>query len=89
MRPTGVPGTGLGAGVLDVAAAAPLFGHNAAKVAQRFAGLEPEQQDPNNVRYWVITPQELAAQVVYAIDQPAGIAISDITVRATGEDYVY
>jgi NADP-dependent 3-hydroxy acid dehydrogenase YdfG len=89
VRPTGVPGTGLAAGVLDIAAAAPLFGHNAGKVSQRFAGLEPEQQDPNNVRYWAITPEELAAQVVYAIDQPAGIAISDITVRATGEDYVY
>ena len=27
--------------------------------------------------------------VVYVIDQPWGISISDITVRASGDDYVY
>ena len=46
-------------------------------------------KDPDNVRYWAITPEELAAHVVYCIDQPAGVTISDITVRATGEDYAY
>ena len=50
---------------------------------------EEEQRDPESVRYWAITPEELAAQVVYCIDQPAGVTISDITVRATGEDYAY
>jgi NADP-dependent 3-hydroxy acid dehydrogenase YdfG len=90
VRPTGVPGTGLGAGVIDLNAVMPLAGHNAARMSERFAaGLDSEQQDPDTVRYWAISPEELAAQVVYAIDQPAGIAISDITVRATGEDYVY
>ena len=34
-------------------------------------------------------PTELAQNVVYAINQPWGISISDITVRASGEDYVY
>jgi NADP-dependent 3-hydroxy acid dehydrogenase YdfG len=46
-------------------------------------------QDPDDVRYWVISPEELAAQIVYVIDQPAGIAIADMTVRATGEDFVF
>lgn len=45
--------------------------------------------DPDDARYWTISPDELAAQVVHAIDQPAGVAITDITVRATGEDYVF
>ena len=89
VRPTGVPGTGLAAGIVDMGAALPLAGHNAGRMAQRFGNLEADQSDPDNVRYWAITPEELAAQVVYTIDQPAGVAISDITVRATGEDYVY
>jgi NADP-dependent 3-hydroxy acid dehydrogenase YdfG len=89
VRPTGVPGTGLGAGIMDMAALSPLAAHNAPKLLERFTGLDAAQQDPDDVRYWAITPEELAAQVVYAIDQPAGIAIADITVRATGEDYVY
>ncbi|HEY9556476.1 MAG TPA: SDR family oxidoreductase [Acidimicrobiales bacterium] len=89
VRPTGVPGTGLGAGIINPAAFPPLAGHNAEQMLGRFGGLDPEQSDPDDVRYWAITPEELAAHVVHAIDAPAGITISDITVRATGEDYVF
>jgi NADP-dependent 3-hydroxy acid dehydrogenase YdfG len=89
VRPTGVPGTGLGAGILDPAAFPPLAGHNAPLMMTRLDGLDPEQSDPDNVRYWAITPEELAAHVVHAIDAPAGVSISDITIRATGEDYVF
>ena len=39
--------------------------------------------------YWAISPEEQAAQVVYVIDQPWGISISDITVRASGEQYLF
>jgi NADP-dependent 3-hydroxy acid dehydrogenase YdfG len=89
VRPTGVPGTGLAAGILDMEAVMPLAGHNAPRMAARFGAREPGQDDPDDVRYWAISPEELATQVVYVIDQPAGVAISDITVRATGEDYVF
>jgi NADP-dependent 3-hydroxy acid dehydrogenase YdfG len=89
VRPTGVPGTGLAAGILDMEAVMPLAGHNATRMAARFGERGAGQEDPDDVRYWAISPQELATQVVYVIDQPAGIAISDITVRATGEDYVF
>lgn len=67
----------------------PLAGHNAERMAGQFGARGPETQDPDDVRYWAISPEELAAQIVHAIDQPAGVAISDITVRATGEDYVF
>ena len=40
-------------------------------------------------RYWLITPDELADAVVHVIDQPWGISLSDVTVRASGEDYLY
>jgi NADP-dependent 3-hydroxy acid dehydrogenase YdfG len=89
VRPTGVPGTGLLNGIIDIEAAFPLAGHNVARLVGRFDNPDPATQDRDDVRYWAITPEELAAQIVYVIDQPAGIAISDVTVRATGEDYVF
>ncbi len=89
VRPTGVPGTGLLAGIIDLAAAMPLAGHNVERMTSRFGAMDPAMQDPDDVRYWAISPEELAAQIVYVIDQPAGVAISDITVRATGEDFVF
>ena len=91
IRPTGVPGTGLMAGIMDMSAALPLAGHNAPQLIERFtsADKDPRTQDPDDVRYLAITPEELAAYIVLAIDQPAGIAISDLTVRSTGEDYVF
>ncbi len=89
VRPTGVPGTGLLGGIIDLAAAMPLAGHNVERMTSRFGALDAAMQDPDDVRYWAISPEELAAQIVYAIDQPAGVAIADITIRATGEDFVF
>lgn len=89
VRPTGVPGTGLASGIIDFEAVRPLAGHNADRMLSRFGHASPGMADPDDVRYWAISPTELATQIVYAVDQPAGIAISDITVRATGEDYVF
>jgi NADP-dependent 3-hydroxy acid dehydrogenase YdfG len=48
-----------------------------------------EMTDPENVRYWTISPEELAQQIVYVVDQPWGISISDITVRASGDQYLF
>jgi NADP-dependent 3-hydroxy acid dehydrogenase YdfG len=89
VRPSAVPGTGLSAGIIDLAAAMPLAGHNVERMTSRFGAMDATMQDPDDVRYWVISPEELAAQIVYAIDQPAGVVISDITIRATGEDFVF
>jgi NADP-dependent 3-hydroxy acid dehydrogenase YdfG len=90
VRPTGVPGTNLMSGIMDLEAAAPLAGHNAVRMFERFAHeVDPATQDPDDVRYWAISPEQLTEQILYAIDQPAGVAISDITIRATGEDYVF
>ena len=72
VRPTGVPGTGLMAGIMDMEAVLPLAGHNVERLVGRFGGAEEEAPGPDDVRYWAITPEELAAQIVYAIDQPAG-----------------
>ena len=93
VRPTGVGGTGLGGGVINPAALIGLTGQHTARFAERVqragsGSLRPEETDVDDVRYWAITPDDLVRQVVYAIDQPWGITINDITVRASGEDYV-
>jgi hypothetical protein len=60
-----------------------------ARTAEAAAGtLPPEYGDSDDPRYWMPTPTELAENVLYAIDQPWGVSISDITVRATGEDMI-
>jgi len=94
VRPSGVPGTGLGSTVIDGGSVLPLAAHHSGRLVENLkkmvAGeLAPEQQDPENPAYWALSPVDLASQIIYAIDQPLGITISDITVRETGEDYVY
>jgi NADP-dependent 3-hydroxy acid dehydrogenase YdfG len=93
VRPTGVIGTGLGASVINPAAIVGIVGQNAgtygARIQQFFDdSLAPELTDVDDVRYWAITPEALVSQVVYAINQPWGVTINDITVRATGEDFI-
>jgi NADP-dependent 3-hydroxy acid dehydrogenase YdfG len=97
VRPTGVPGTGLGASIVNGDAIVGLIGQNMELFRQRatavFGAGSPETTaeftDPQKITYWAISPEELAAQVVYVIDQPWGVSISDITVRASGEQYLF
>lgn len=94
VKPTGVLGTGLVAGIVNEAAAFGLTGHRAQQFAEHWGAaaegtLPAALTDVDSVQYWMITPDELADAVVHVIDQPWGISISDITVRASGEDFVY
>ncbi len=93
VRPTGVPGTGLGAGVINVEALVGITGQNLeafnSSLMEYFAGsLSGGGDDLNDVSYWTLSPEDLADQIVAVIDTPWGLDISDITVRATGENYV-
>jgi NADP-dependent 3-hydroxy acid dehydrogenase YdfG len=93
VRPTGVGGTGLAGTIVNPEALIGLTGQHTARFRERVervmgGAMRPEETDVDDVRYWAITPDDLVRQVVYAIDQPWGITIGDITVRATGEDYV-
>lgn len=64
----------------------PAFMVNAAKlVAGTLSGAEADENSP---KYWTIDPGHLADSIIYAIDQPWGVSIGDITVRATGEHYI-
>jgi NADP-dependent 3-hydroxy acid dehydrogenase YdfG len=92
VRPTGVLGTGLGGSVVNPAAIGGIVGPNEGPYMERltaFLGgtLEGPLTDIDDPAYWAITPEAIAAEVIHAIDQPWGVTISDVTVRATGEDY--
>ena len=94
VKPTGVLGTDLAGGVVNPAAIMDIVGRRAAGYADSLNAyangtLSAEQKDVDSIRYWLITPDDLADAVVHVIDQPWGISISDITVRASGEDYIY
>lgn len=93
VRPTGVLGTGLAAGVVNPMAAVGITGqHNQQYIERVMASmggtLEPALADRDDARYWAIEPEVVAAEVVHAIDQPWGVSVGDITIRATGEDFV-
>jgi NADP-dependent 3-hydroxy acid dehydrogenase YdfG len=93
VRPTGVMGTGLASGVINPAAITGIVGANAERFTDRImaslsGGLDEALADRDSAAYWAIEPADVAATVVNVIDQPWGVSIGDITIRATGEDYV-
>lgn len=93
VRPTGVPGTGLGAGVINPAALGGILGRNEAHFMQTLGevlGEEPpaELTDPERIEYFALAPELLADQILMVIDQPWGVSISDLTVRASGDSYL-
>ncbi len=93
IRPTGVPGTGLGAGVLNPDAIGGILGGQTESFVQTLTQTmtgeaRPELTDPEQIAYYSLAPEILADQVVFAIDQPWGVSISDLTVRASGDAYM-
>ncbi len=92
IRPTGVPMTGLGAGVLNPAAVGGILGAGEAEFMATFQEMLSENppaglSDADDIRYFSLSPELLADQIVYAINQPWGVSISDLTVRASGDSY--
>ena len=93
IRPTGVPLTGLGAGVINVAAIGGILGAGEARFMETLGKImsedpPPELTDPENIGYFALSPDLLADQIVYAINQPWGVSIGDLTVRASGDSYM-
>jgi NADP-dependent 3-hydroxy acid dehydrogenase YdfG len=94
VRPTGVAGTNLASWIVNGEAIFGMVGGRATDYAAHSKAmikgtLPAELTDPDSIEYWLITPDELADAVVHVIDQPWGISLSDVTVRASGEDYLY
>ncbi|HPF23149.1 MAG TPA: SDR family NAD(P)-dependent oxidoreductase [Hyphomonas sp.] len=93
VKPTGVPGTGLGSGVINPAAVVGIVGQNilefgAALEALRTGTLDREALDPEQIGYLVLDPAFIAAEVLHAIDQPWGVSVGEVTVRASGDHYL-
>lgn len=93
VKPTGIPATGLKGSIINPQASIGMLGHHAeqarAVFGQLLAGdLAPEYTDVDSIKYWFMDPGYLADNVLYVMNQPWGVCISDITVRASGEPYM-
>lgn len=93
IKPTGVPVTGLSATVINPAAGVGIVAQNMPEfgemVAQMGEGVFPaERLDPDNIDYASLAPEHIADAIVHAINQPWGVSIGDITVRASGDHFI-
>src|SRR5699024_8166332 len=93
VKPTGVPGTNLGNSVINPEAILGIVGHNIKEYGEEMGKLMngelPEEYlSKENMKYWALETQLLAENIIYCINQPLGVTIADITVRATGERYM-
>ena len=93
VKPTAVMATGLAAGVVNPMAAGGSVGHNieefGAVIGAYIEGNSPaEVHDPNSMAYQIMDPEHIADSIIYAINQPWGVSIGDITIRASGDHYI-
>jgi|TARA_B110000914_G_scaffold113948_1_gene99673 NADP-dependent 3-hydroxy acid dehydrogenase YdfG len=93
VKPTGVPATGLGAGIVNPDAVVGILGQNAPGYMQQMQAhaegtLSSESADANSIEYYALEPGYLADQIVSVINQPWGVNVSEITVRASGDGYI-
>ena len=93
VRPTGVPTTGLGAGVINMEAIGGVIGLPIDEYMQKMGILlgdnPPEKMtSPDSMEYFALSADLLADQIVFAINQPWGVSIGDITVRASGDPFM-
>ncbi|MEQ8746623.1 SDR family NAD(P)-dependent oxidoreductase [Pyruvatibacter sp.] len=93
IRPTGVPGTALGTGVVNPDAVVGILGQNALSYGEIMAKyaegqLSADQANPDSPQYAVLDPGYIADAIIMVINQPWGVSLGDVTVRATGDGYI-
>lgn len=93
IRPTGVAGTNLSAGVINQEAIRGILGAHTAQAIETNLQLmsadpPPDLIDPEQIGYASLSPDLVADQIVFVINQPWGVSIGDITVRASGDQFV-
>lgn len=93
IRPTGVPGTALGTGVVNPDAVVGILGQNALSYGEIMAKyaegqLSADQANPDSPQYAVLDPGYIADAILMVINQPWGVSLGDVTVRATGDGYI-
>lgn len=93
IRPTGVPATGLSGTIVNQTASVGILGQNTGEfmemVGQMAEGTFPaEQLDPANIDYASLAPEHIADGIVHAINQPWGVSIGEMTIRASGDHFI-
>ncbi|HEX2590183.1 MAG TPA: SDR family NAD(P)-dependent oxidoreductase [Rhizomicrobium sp.] len=92
IKPTGVPATALGKGVINPEAIIGILGQNSGYLAAMGAMAQGKagegQMDAEDIRYLALDPVYIAEAVLHAIDQPWGVSIGEVTVRASGDGYI-
>lgn len=93
VRPTGVLNTGLPSTVVNPMGSVGIVGQNndrymEAVLKYMSGGLEGPMADIDSPEFWAIEPESIAAEIIHAIDQPWGVVISDVSIRATGEMFI-
>ncbi len=93
IKPTGVPSTGLSAGIINQEAAVGIVAQNLAAFGEMAASIAdgsfpPERLDSANIDYASLAPEHIADAIIHAINQPWGVSIGDITIRAAGDHFI-
>ena len=90
VKPTGIPATNLFGGIINVNAAGEMLGMKVLDYVAMNNELpgRPDLQDRDAITYLNCDPEALVDNIVYLIDQPIGINISDITIRSSNERYM-
>lgn len=90
IKPTGFMKTNLSSSVIDQMAMMPAVAGPLEILSNwvEEAPLRPDFHDINSMTYNDPDPQVLADNIIYAINQPWGVSIGDLTVRASGESFV-
>ncbi|HUW02804.1 MAG TPA: SDR family NAD(P)-dependent oxidoreductase [Acidimicrobiales bacterium] len=93
IRPTGVPTTGLGGGVINQAAIAGVVGGKLDDFMETMVSMfsgegPPHLTDADDIGYFALSADLLADSIIHVINQPWGVSISDLSVRASGDSYV-
>lgn len=90
IKPTGFMKTNLSGSVVDQMAMMPAVAGPLEILSNwvEEAPLRPDFHDINSMTYNDPDPQVLADNIIYAINQPWGVSIGDLTVRASGESFV-
>lgn len=90
IKPTGFMKTNLSSSVVDQMAMVPAVAGPLEILSNwvEEAPLRPDFHDINSMTYNDPDPQVLADNIIYAINQPWGVSIGDLTVRASGESFV-
>lgn len=93
IKPTGVMGTGLGNTVINPLGITGILGQNAPEfqefvTKQAMGELDPSATDPEALGYQALDPTFIADAIVHVINQPLGVTLSEVTVRASSDPFI-